>query len=56
MADLNTRIFDFLWKNLAEKHVTGKKDPFWNLFAKQELISGLIPAILRRLKQTGRLK
>jgi transaldolase len=29
MADLNTRISDFLWKNLNEKHVTGKKDPFW---------------------------
>jgi len=29
MADLNTRISDFLWKNLSEKHVTGKKDPFW---------------------------
>jgi transaldolase len=30
MADLNTRISDFLWKNLSEKHVTGKKDPFWD--------------------------
>lgn len=29
MADLNTRISDFLWKNLSEKHITGKKDPFW---------------------------
>ena len=29
MADLNTRISDFLWKNLSEKHVTGKKDAFW---------------------------
>jgi transaldolase len=29
MADLNTRIFDFVWKNLTEKHITGKKDPFW---------------------------
>jgi transaldolase len=29
MADLNTRISDFLWKNLNEKHFTGKKDPFW---------------------------
>jgi transaldolase len=29
MADLNTRISDFVWKNLGEKHVTGKKDPFW---------------------------
>ncbi|MEI6048012.1 MAG: transaldolase family protein [Bacteroidota bacterium] len=29
MADLNTRISDFLWKNLSEKHVIGKKDPFW---------------------------
>jgi transaldolase len=29
MADINTRISDFLWKNLGEKHVTGKKDPFW---------------------------
>jgi len=29
MADLNTRISDFVWKNLSEKHVTGKKDPFW---------------------------
>jgi len=29
MADLNTRISDFLWKNLNEKHLNGKKDPFW---------------------------
>jgi transaldolase len=29
MADLNTRISDFVWKNLNEKHITGKKDPFW---------------------------
>ena len=29
MADINTRISDFVWKNLSEKHVTGKKDPFW---------------------------
>lgn len=29
MADLNTRISDFLWKNLAEKPYPGKKDPFW---------------------------
>ena len=29
MADLNTRVSDFVWKNLNEKHVTGKRDPFW---------------------------
>jgi transaldolase len=29
MADLNTKISDFVWKNLNEKHVNGKKDPFW---------------------------
>lgn len=29
MADLNTRISDFVWKNLNEKHVNGRKDPFW---------------------------
>jgi transaldolase len=29
MADLSTRISDFVWKNLNEKHVTGKNDPFW---------------------------
>ncbi len=29
MADINTRISDFVWKNLNEKHVTGKADPFW---------------------------
>jgi transaldolase len=29
MADLNTRISDFVWANLNEKHVNGKKDPFW---------------------------
>jgi len=29
MADLNTRISDFIWKNLYEKRVTGKKNPFW---------------------------
>ncbi|MCU0462101.1 MAG: hypothetical protein MUF36_08825 [Bacteroidales bacterium] len=34
MADLNTRISDFLWKNLSEKHITGKKDPFWQALRK----------------------
>ena len=29
MADLNTRISDFVWKNLSEKHVNGRQDPFW---------------------------
>jgi transaldolase len=29
MADINTRISDFVWKNLNEKHVSGKTDPFW---------------------------
>ncbi len=29
MADLNTRISDFLWKNLSEKHITAKPDRFW---------------------------
>ena len=29
MADINTRISDFVWKNLNEKHVSGKNDPFW---------------------------
>lgn len=29
MADLNTRISDFVWANLNEKPVNGKKDPFW---------------------------
>jgi transaldolase len=29
MADINTRISDFVWKNLSEKHVNGKHDPFW---------------------------
>lgn len=29
MADLHTRISDFVWKNINEKHVTGKRDPFW---------------------------
>jgi len=29
MADINTRISDFVWKNLSEKHFAGKSDPFW---------------------------
>jgi transaldolase len=29
MADINTRISDFIWKNLSEKHVNVKSDPFW---------------------------
>lgn len=29
MADLNTKISDYIWKNLSEKHVAIKKDPFW---------------------------
>jgi transaldolase len=34
MADINTRISDFVWKNLNEKHVTGKSDPFWESLLK----------------------
>jgi len=34
MADLNTKISDFVWKNLSEKHVNGKKDPFWGSLRK----------------------
>jgi len=33
MADLNTRISDFIWANLNEKHVSGKKDQFWEALA-----------------------
>lgn len=29
MADLTTRISDFIWKNLNEKHFAAGKDPFW---------------------------
>lgn len=29
MADLYTRVSDYIWKDLLEKHVNGKKDPFW---------------------------
>jgi len=29
MADINTRISDFVWKNQSEKHFAGKKDSFW---------------------------
>jgi transaldolase len=29
MADRNTRISDFIWKSINEKHFSGKKDPFW---------------------------
>lgn len=29
MADLNTRISDYIWKNLNERHTNTKKDPFW---------------------------
>lgn len=29
MADINTRISDFIWKCLFEKNFTGKKDQFW---------------------------
>ena len=29
MADLVTRISDFVWKDLNEKHFKGKKDMFW---------------------------
>jgi len=34
MADISTRISDFVWKNLNEKHVTGKSDPFWKSLQK----------------------
>jgi transaldolase len=34
MADLSTRISDFLWKDLNEKHIIGKTDPFWESLRK----------------------
>jgi transaldolase len=34
MADINTRICDFVWKNLSEKHVAAKKDLFWESLRK----------------------
>lgn len=34
MADLNTRISDFLWKDINEKHFKGKNDPFWEALPK----------------------
>ena len=34
MADLNTRISDFLWKDINEKHFKGKNDPFWEALSK----------------------
>jgi len=30
MADLNTRISDFLWKDLTERRLAAKPDKFWN--------------------------
>jgi transaldolase len=29
MADINTRISDFVWKNLNERHVVVRKEPVW---------------------------
>ncbi len=34
MADLSTRISDFVWKNLNEKHINGNNDPFWESLRK----------------------
>jgi transaldolase len=34
MADLNTRISDFLWKDLTEKRITAKPDKFWDSLRK----------------------
>ena len=34
MADLSTRISDFLWKDLNEKQIIGKTDPFWESLRK----------------------
>ncbi len=34
MADLNTRISDFIWKNLEEKHFQARKNPFWESLRK----------------------
>lgn len=33
MADIITRISDFIWKNLNEKHVIARSDPFWESLA-----------------------
>lgn len=33
MADLDTRVSDFIWANLNEKHVNGQSDPFWQSLA-----------------------
>jgi transaldolase len=34
MADLSTRISDFIWKDLNEKQIIGKTDPFWESLRK----------------------
>ncbi|HEX2922385.1 MAG TPA: transaldolase family protein [Bacteroidales bacterium] len=34
MADLSTRISDYVWKDLIEKHVNGKSEPFWESLKK----------------------
>jgi transaldolase len=34
MADLNTRVSDFVWKNINEKHFTPKRDQFWESLKK----------------------
>ena len=34
MADLNTRISDFLWKDINEKPFKGKNDAFWEALSK----------------------
>ncbi|HLN19973.1 MAG TPA: transaldolase family protein [Bacteroidales bacterium] len=34
MADLYTRVSDYVWKDLIEKHVNGKKDPLWESLIK----------------------
>jgi transaldolase len=34
MADLNTRISDFLWKDLNDKHIAAKPDKFWQSLRK----------------------
>jgi transaldolase len=34
MADLNTRISDFLWRDLNDKHIVAKPDKFWQSLRK----------------------
>ena len=51
MADLTSKISDFVWKNIDEKQVHGIKDPFWESLCDTGQSFGSIRVIWMKRRQ-----